>query len=385
MSNLHGALFALRALVKPSLIIPGIKVDTIARLDFAALRNAGYTGAVFDRDNCLTYPHRDIVIPEIADAWTKCKATFGPENVVIVSNSAGTRDDPLGIQMESLSYHLGVPVLRHGVKKPACGKEILHYFRQRQLSNVSPLSSASPPTFDSVIPFSHLPDLNEPLNLRPPLPTPPSLLGSTTESAPSISRGSLSTPRLLVVGDRLSTDVLLASTIPYALGIWTTRLWAPGDLRVLRFFEQTYLRTLLYFRGQTFRHGVLEDRAPGENWLGKEGWFEKSRRIVLGAWRRVPVERAPIPPRRNDLAKFVLPEVVQVIGPPPLPTTRAGWAWYYSKIGGRYAARGMWWGLVWSWVNGLRTAKRGLAWGVTHIKEARARRIHERASAQVKE
>ncbi|KAG9125379.1 hypothetical protein FRC07_007826 [Ceratobasidium sp. 392] len=70
MLNLHGSLFALRALVKPGLLVPGIKVDTIARLDFAALRKAGYTGAVFDRDNCLTIPHKDTLVPELAASPT---------------------------------------------------------------------------------------------------------------------------------------------------------------------------------------------------------------------------------------------------------------------------------------------------------------------------
>lgn len=280
--------------------------------------------------------------------------------------------------MESLSYHLGVPVLRHAVKKPACGKEILQYFRQRQRLPVSPLASSPPPS-DPVTPSAHLPDLNEPINPRSATPTPaPVPPAAPTTQAPT-------EPRLLIVGDRLSTDILLASTLPSALGIWTTRLWAPNDLRLLRFLEQTFLRTLLFARGRTFRNGVLEDRARGENWLGTEGWIERTRRMVLGAWRRVPVEKEPIPPRRNELAKFILPEVVQGVGPPPLPTTRAGWAWYYSKIGGWYAARGIWWGLVWSWVNGSRAAKRGLTWSVARIKEATAKRTHDRASVQVKQ
>lgn len=286
--------------------------------------------------------------------------------------------------MESLSYHLGVPVLRHAVKKPACGKEILHYFQRSQMLAASP-PSPSPLMAESEPQLPHVPNLNEPLIPRTTESFPSSLSASYAEPGLPALQSSSSTPRLLVVGDRLSTDVLLASTIPSALGIWTTRLWAPNDLRVLRFVEQTFLRTVLFFRGQTFRNGVLEDRAKGENWLGEEGWIEKTRRIVLGAWRRVPVEKAPIPPRRNELAKFVLPETVRVVGPPPLPTTRVGWAWYYSKIGGRHAARGIGWSLVWLWVRGSRAAKRALVWSVARIKQARMRRAQERASVQVKE
>ena len=40
MPNIHGALFALRALVKPGLIIPGIRVDSkILHLDYDSLSN----------------------------------------------------------------------------------------------------------------------------------------------------------------------------------------------------------------------------------------------------------------------------------------------------------------------------------------------------------
>ncbi|EUC61801.1 PGP phosphatase [Rhizoctonia solani AG-3 Rhs1AP] len=155
MSNFHRSVFALRALLRPRLLVPGIKVDTIARLDFPALKRAGYTGVVFDRDNCLTIPHCDTLVPELTDAWTRCKSTFGKDNMLIVSNSAGSSDDPLGIQAESLAYNLQVPVFRHKYKKPACGEEIIRYFRHKQLQ----------------------------------------------------------APRLLIIGDRLLTDVLLRNLV----------------------------------------------------------------------------------------------------------------------------------------------------------------------------
>jgi phosphatidylglycerophosphatase GEP4 len=44
---------------------------------------------------------------------------FGPSHVLIVSNSAGTRDDPAQLQAESVSYHLRAPVLLHASLKPS--------------------------------------------------------------------------------------------------------------------------------------------------------------------------------------------------------------------------------------------------------------------------
>ena len=44
---------------------------------------------------------------------------FGPSHVLVVSNSAGTRDDPAQLQAESVSYHLRAPVLLHASLKPS--------------------------------------------------------------------------------------------------------------------------------------------------------------------------------------------------------------------------------------------------------------------------
>jgi len=85
---------------------------------------------VFDKDNCLTLPHRDQLVPQLDEAWKECREAFGEGNVLIVSNSAGTRLDPGEIQAESVTHHLSVPVLRHKVFKPSysCLTSIRNYF-----------------------------------------------------------------------------------------------------------------------------------------------------------------------------------------------------------------------------------------------------------------
>ncbi|KAA1470429.1 HAD-superfamily phosphatase [Dentipellis sp. KUC8613] len=164
--NLPGTLVPFYALFNPRLLLPAVSVADIRQLDFAALRRAGYRGAVFDKDNCLTIPHNDDLVPELQDAWQECRQTFGKDNVLIVSNSAGTHLDPGGLQAESVSYNLGVPVLFHKTMKPSygCARSTLSYFAS--------------------------------------LPRP------------------LSPHELVIIGDRIFTDVVLSKRIGQPTSIW---------------------------------------------------------------------------------------------------------------------------------------------------------------------
>ncbi|KAF8648492.1 hypothetical protein AX16_006202 [Volvariella volvacea WC 439] len=128
--NVPGILVPFQLLINPRIVLPGLCVKDIRHLDFEALRRAGYRGAVFDKDNCLTIPYKDELVPELQEVWKQCRQTFGEGNVLVVSNSAGTPLDPGGIQAESVSYHLQAPVLSHTSMKPAysCIKTIRHYF-----------------------------------------------------------------------------------------------------------------------------------------------------------------------------------------------------------------------------------------------------------------
>ncbi|KAL4249151.1 hypothetical protein ABKN59_007290 [Abortiporus biennis] len=129
--NIPGLLVPFHLIINPRLVLPSIIVKDIRQLDFKELRKAGYRGAVFDKDNCLTLPHEDALVPELKDAWRECREAFGTGNVLVVSNSAGTRLDPGEIQAESVTYQLSVPVLRHKSFKPSysCISAIRKYFR----------------------------------------------------------------------------------------------------------------------------------------------------------------------------------------------------------------------------------------------------------------
>ncbi|KAJ6593378.1 mitochondrial PGP phosphatase-domain-containing protein [Mycena capillaripes] len=128
--NIPGLLVPFQLLFNPRIILPNLIVKDIRHLDFRALKEAGYCGAIFDKDNCLTLPHKDELVPELRDAWDECRQTFGDGNVLIVSNSAGSNSDAAGIQAESVKRCLQAPVLFHSTPKPgySCINAIQRYF-----------------------------------------------------------------------------------------------------------------------------------------------------------------------------------------------------------------------------------------------------------------
>ncbi|KAJ1678052.1 hypothetical protein EV182_004883, partial [Spiromyces aspiralis] len=82
----------------------------VSNIAWDALHQKGVRRIVFDKDNCLTAPYKTEIHPPFKDSWESCLKTFGKGNVMIVSNSIGTLDDP--------DY----------AEKPLCGDEICTAF-----------------------------------------------------------------------------------------------------------------------------------------------------------------------------------------------------------------------------------------------------------------
>ncbi|TPX63682.1 phosphatidylglycerophosphatase [Spizellomyces sp. 'palustris'] len=112
----------------PSLLIPHLSVPDIRYINFKALQAAGIRAVVFDKDNTITAPYVEQVHPAFDKSWKSCKDTFGQDRVLIVSNSAGTPDDVGHKKAATVEAALGVPVLRHTLKKPAGGDILSSYF-----------------------------------------------------------------------------------------------------------------------------------------------------------------------------------------------------------------------------------------------------------------
>ncbi|KAJ2630894.1 hypothetical protein H4R22_002357 [Coemansia sp. RSA 1290] len=113
---------------RPSLLVPDLAVRDIRSLSFSDLHSRHIRYLVFDKDNCLTAPYVDSIHPPYQKAWSHCLSVFPAQNVLIVSNSAGTPDDRQYAAACRVEQQLGVPVLRHHEKKPRCINEILAHF-----------------------------------------------------------------------------------------------------------------------------------------------------------------------------------------------------------------------------------------------------------------
>ena len=103
-----------------SVLLPHVAVASVDEVDWRALADAGFRGAVFDKDNTLTEPYARNLTPAGAVAVAGATAAFGADRVALLSNSAGLKQyDPDGDEADALEAALGVAVIRHASKKPA--------------------------------------------------------------------------------------------------------------------------------------------------------------------------------------------------------------------------------------------------------------------------
>lgn len=123
-------LFGRIALSDQSLAIPHLDVKDVSCIDWKVLKEAGFEGVIFDKDNTLTNPYELELHPAAVKALVSCREYF-KDAIVLYSNSAGLEQyDPSGSEASSLEGALGIPVLRHREKKPAGGcSEVEEYFR----------------------------------------------------------------------------------------------------------------------------------------------------------------------------------------------------------------------------------------------------------------
>ncbi|CAM9630032.1 unnamed protein product [Pylaiella littoralis] len=116
-----------RVIRHPALAVPHLSLTHIGQLDFEGLKAMGCKGIIFDKDNTLTAPYDDTAHPLVEEGLRRCMEIF-EGRVCIMSNSAGTRDDPDYIDAIRIEMALGIPVLRHDEKKPGGIAEVLDFF-----------------------------------------------------------------------------------------------------------------------------------------------------------------------------------------------------------------------------------------------------------------
>ncbi|BGP43472.1 hypothetical protein JCM10449v2_007507 [Rhodotorula kratochvilovae] len=341
MANWAGVGATLAALVRPSVLQPRLRVPSIAHLDWARLRAEGNVqGVVIDKDNCIARPRDDDLAPspELHRAWDSLLREFGPDKVLVVSNSAGDlRKDPLLLQAESLSRNLRVPVLVHAAPKPAhaCARQVAAHFLAPRAEPAQPGEARQGQVVYSPLACALAP--------------PPS-------SLPTPRRGPT---RLLVIGDRLATDMILAhrlsslrlplslpsarssSLLSYfrrssatrigaegdridAVPVLTTHLWARegAGTTLLRAVERAALWGL---RARGRRRARRVEQDDGERWERFVRGYAEERRIERGEEPAVAVQAsASAPPSRPPpSASPAAPVPAPALSLPSLATLQA--------------------------------------------------------------
>lgn len=228
-----------------------------------------------------TLPHADTLYPPYTSTWRTLLSSFPPGRVLVVSNSSGSAKDRGGIGAEALTLALGTPVLNHAKPKPACSSDILAYFdgrlgkprtvRSELLRPLRRVERAEDEAEGALLGKWRDEVENGPLcggdnvGVSPPRPEqlpPPTEESASTPAAPAPPL------RLLVVGDRLFTDTLLARQLdrhlPPAsvLSIQTTDLPQPNDVVPLRKLEERLTRGATTPLGEEFSRFVRVDPPP---------------------------------------------------------------------------------------------------------------------------
>ncbi|KAM3505671.1 hypothetical protein MY10362_002823 [Beauveria mimosiformis] len=143
--NLSASLNATRLLFKPSICLPHHTVSTFNDLPIpldsvlhARGLKANIRAVVLDKDDCFAYPDAKEVYGPYKDHFEKLRKAYPGRKLLVVSNTSGatTWDKNLS-QAAEVQRSTGVHVLPHAVKKPGCGPEIMAYFEKHPETGVT--------------------------------------------------------------------------------------------------------------------------------------------------------------------------------------------------------------------------------------------------------
>mmetsp|Transcript_16104 Transcript_16104/g.20431 ORF Transcript_16104/g.20431 Transcript_16104/m.20431 type:complete len:250 (+) Transcript_16104:127-876(+) len=135
------AILTLASVVRrPYLASPHIHVDTISEVNYQSMRDfCGIKAVIFDKDNTLTAPYDVTIHEKAALGLSRALDVFGHDNVAILSNSAGTKDDQDYEDAIKIEKELGINVIRHDEKKPGGLDEVLDHFKGQGVEDASEL------------------------------------------------------------------------------------------------------------------------------------------------------------------------------------------------------------------------------------------------------
>ncbi|EPE27749.1 HAD-like protein [Glarea lozoyensis ATCC 20868] len=196
--NISATLSLFRLVTKPSLCLPQATVSTFNDLPIPLnkafekeYKSVDIRAVVLDKDNCFAWPKENVVAKENEEKFALLKEAYPANRILVASNTAGSSSDPTLSLAETLTKNTNLPVLTHRLKKPSCGPEIMSYFKNHPETGV----------------------------------THPS--------------------HIVVIGDRLTTDVMLANTMgAYSIFI-SDGVMGREKLTLLARMEQGFARFLM--------------------------------------------------------------------------------------------------------------------------------------------
>ncbi|KAG9239036.1 mitochondrial PGP phosphatase-domain-containing protein [Amylocarpus encephaloides] len=141
--NLSATLSLFRLITKPSLILPQATIRNFNELPIplnkafeGKYKNVDIRAVVLDKDNCFAWPKENTVWKEYEPHLNRLRATH-TTTLLIVSNTAGSTSDPTLSQSRLLATTTSIPVLTHTLKKPSCGPDIMAYFKSHPATGVT--------------------------------------------------------------------------------------------------------------------------------------------------------------------------------------------------------------------------------------------------------
>jgi phosphatidylglycerophosphatase GEP4 len=119
-----------------NLFIPKMVVKDFSDLKFQELYAMGIRGIAFDKDNTLTKPYALQIHEPFRENWNELTKVFR-NNIVIVSNSAGSSDDYGFKEAKEIEDIFKVKVLYHGKKKPLGGEKLTQHFHNLKANEIA--------------------------------------------------------------------------------------------------------------------------------------------------------------------------------------------------------------------------------------------------------
>ncbi|KAF2825844.1 HAD-superfamily phosphatase [Ophiobolus disseminans] len=137
--NISGTLNIFRLLRDPALCLPQHTVSTFNHLPIPLSKafpkkdgpnsEVDIQAVVLDKDNCFAVPHTNEIHKPFQDHFQRLRQAYPGTKLLIVSNTAGTDSDKQQKEAALLEANTGIKVLRHSTKKPGCKEEVMAYFK----------------------------------------------------------------------------------------------------------------------------------------------------------------------------------------------------------------------------------------------------------------